>query len=1357
MPPYAPLDRAVAEHTDSVTGGRPGKISDLANEAKFVLLGEPGSGKSTAFAQAAAQAGVQTVTAREFVEGARPEGRVVFIDALEEYRLGEPLRERLSDLANALKDASYTHWRIACRSISLPPAEVRFLTQKLGDFSVWVLRPLDWFQIRAILGHLGEADPSGFMVRVDAMAAGSLMENPATLKLLHQIVLTGKAISTRGALLAEAVRQMAHEVNPDLPDDKDRPPSERVVAAAETASLVLLLSGRLGVWSSSRPAVGDHLVTPGDLLEAKIDTLALRYALDTPLFVGEGGVFSPAHRIVTEYLAGNALARATDPPDGRAGLPIERVLALLGCSEGRPAPGLAGAYAWFVSALSKTQHVRRAFDLVQQDPESIVFQGDPAMLPTPHRLALLDAVGREDPWFLSNVRGATAIGGLAGDDLAEALITMILDVDEVGQRRAMALEALAVGRPVPAVRDRLLAFAANPITPQWLRRHAIKALANGDPNPAVFRRGLLDALATEDEGGALELRIILVGKLIGHGATVDEVRQILLDYGVSGEEVIGYLSPVIEALRASPMLGLFDQPFPPPQEHTTRGSELARALERALVATIAANPTASASDLLRWVLNLGRPRHTNVGDDLAAAIGIWLAAAPDRPLALFDALLASFSPDDRWDAGYAYTRLVHREVPYEVRAELIARLEAAIDAQADQTALQDLGEVAARLARPTSSHPQLTERVMVVLTANRPLFASTLAWMESTALEDYAQQQAAFEAERATQSADQQSRDRVDFAANADLIRSGTHQNGLIYAAELALGYHGERESDATPTEDRLTDWFGPDVARDIRVGWEALARAYPISAQQQGEVAGRSAAYSLDIAAVVYVLEGINRGDLPDLSPEIAIGALRAFYAVKDEAGQKRVKGRALERLLRDEGGREAVWTWWTGALEGTAPDIPRLSELARGGEGFDVLLERLLRAWPSLPPNMLHAALSLAMKRFEPDRLRELAITSLSLMLPLDSHRAWTIVKFCLDPEAEARMFERCVVDEEGHNTLASYLAAALDQGLTRNADEALSRDRIIVERLGPIYPPRDGFEAREGLQQLVAAGIHRIAGSPLAQAGRLLERLRDRPALAAWNSVIRNQAAAQDARRREAQFIAPEPGDVASALAGGPPATPADLRAVLRQVLADLKRDIKTGPTAPWRGFWNRPFKAADRTPKVENECRDLLTDRLIDRLTPFRIPVEPPTEHRSVSDRRVDLVVIGAGEAAVPIEAKRHYNTELWTAVVDQLVPYSDSLRAGGHGVYLIFWFGMGFRVPTTPEGLGPVGSAETLQAALVAHLPSDLKSKIDVVVIDVEHQETASEKAARERKEREAADAKAGKAPRPPRKRKDGKV
>jgi hypothetical protein len=78
--------------------------------------------------------------------------------------------------------------------------------------------------------------------------------------------------------------------------------------------------------------------------------------------------------------------------------------------------------------------------------------------------------------------------------------------------------------------------------------------------------------------------------------------------------------------------------------------------------------------------------------------------------------------------------------------------------------------------------------------------------------------------------------------------------------------------------------------------------------------------------------------------------------------------------------------------------------------------------------------------------------------------------------------------------------------------------------------------------------------------------------------------------------------------------------------------------------------------------------------------------------------------------------------LWTAVTDQLLPYCRSAGSNGHGIYLIFWFGIGRPTPTPPEGMPRPTSAEMLREQLISCLAPEVAHLISVVVIDVSEPE-----------------------------------
>ena len=205
----ADLDRLVSRiDTDPAERRR---LANYRDVDRYVLLGEPGIGKSTAFEREAKAAGTEPVKAMAFVRGKRPSGGTAFIDALEEYRIGETGIDRLQDLIDALDESDYTGWRIACRAISLGPADALRVAVALDGFATLQLELLDRVEQYALLQAIRVADPSSYVERVAALGADALLGNPTTLILLSRTIdRAPETPTTRAALFAEATRQMSH-------------------------------------------------------------------------------------------------------------------------------------------------------------------------------------------------------------------------------------------------------------------------------------------------------------------------------------------------------------------------------------------------------------------------------------------------------------------------------------------------------------------------------------------------------------------------------------------------------------------------------------------------------------------------------------------------------------------------------------------------------------------------------------------------------------------------------------------------------------------------------------------------------------------------------------------------------------------------------------------------------------------------------------------------------------------------------------------------------------------------------------------------------------------------------------------
>lgn len=181
----------------------------------YVLLGDPGAGKSWSLASEAAAAGQEPVHADLVQAGlvALAGGDVAFIDAIDEAR-GSGGRDAIASIARQLLTAGRPSFRLACREADWrDEADQRLLeaVAPSGRVLTLHLEPLDRDDILAVLADhadAGLADPAEFLAQADRHGVGELLGNPLLLDLLVQAVLQhgGAWPSSRAAVSANSRR-----------------------------------------------------------------------------------------------------------------------------------------------------------------------------------------------------------------------------------------------------------------------------------------------------------------------------------------------------------------------------------------------------------------------------------------------------------------------------------------------------------------------------------------------------------------------------------------------------------------------------------------------------------------------------------------------------------------------------------------------------------------------------------------------------------------------------------------------------------------------------------------------------------------------------------------------------------------------------------------------------------------------------------------------------------------------------------------------------------------------------------------------------------------------------------------------
>lgn len=371
-------------------GEAPQPLSAFRSDAAYVLLGDPGAGKTTSFQEEARAAGGRFLPARDFVSlelDRHPEwGRApLFVDALDEVRAGRGDSQRPFDrVCERLDTLQPPAFRISCREAdwSGDRDRERLARVAVGEVTVLRLEPLTPEQIEARLAAAPEI--SG---RPDPDSLPGLLGNPLNLNLLLRAIRrAGEWPRNRAALFEGACESLAAEQDEGHRLAKGRRVS--VPAILDTAgflSAVLLLADEPG----TRLPGGAPGASVADLVGDR-EASAATAALGSRLFsANENGSVSPAHPQIAAFLAARHLTKRIERTE--EALSVERALALLAHDGGAPPSPLRGLAAW-LAALCPAARCR----LMRMDPEAVLRYGDADALSTEELMRLLALVGRTD-------------------------------------------------------------------------------------------------------------------------------------------------------------------------------------------------------------------------------------------------------------------------------------------------------------------------------------------------------------------------------------------------------------------------------------------------------------------------------------------------------------------------------------------------------------------------------------------------------------------------------------------------------------------------------------------------------------------------------------------------------------------------------------------------------------------------------------------------------------------------------------------------------------------------------------------------------------------------------------------------
>lgn len=505
-----PRTVTLVEPRDDRRRGRQGlSLSDFRPDHGYVLLGEPGMGKSTEFETEAGRTGAsRPIAAQRFMSrgiGSLPgprQGVPLFIDGLDEARAGgvDP-RRALQRIVARLEELGNPRFRLSCRAGSwLGPGDRGRLSRPGGDAGIPVLQldPLCREGARRIVARRRDAADefilAAFEHRLDAF-----LRNPQLLDVLLRSVEAAGWPETPGAAFERACRELAKEPNLEHRDARQpvaQPSRTALLSEAGRLSALMLIAGR-GGWTAADSDDSD-IISLSRVHAGNRE--ALLAALDSRLFRGPSTRRVPAHRLVAEFLGARFLDERIRACDG---VTVRRVLSLLTGEDGIPLPDLRGLSAWLAAA-----HPWARASLIRADPVAVAFNGDASGFTAKERGDLFEGLERSPElarvWpsavalgALAEGRGRSAIRGLAASssrsDARQHLVLRLLS----GFSRMHHARAEASGDPHAHSDSDRVALLDTVRDPTWwsdVRRqalHALNLVLAGHPTRRATLGGLL--------------------------------------------------------------------------------------------------------------------------------------------------------------------------------------------------------------------------------------------------------------------------------------------------------------------------------------------------------------------------------------------------------------------------------------------------------------------------------------------------------------------------------------------------------------------------------------------------------------------------------------------------------------------------------------------------------------------------------------------------------------------------------------------------------------------------------------------------------------------------------------------------
>ncbi len=1344
---HLPLERSAQARTNDGTLSSPAPLSQYRDVPAWVLIADPGAGKTDAFKTLSqAESGYYT-TARDFVElELQPNlSSPIFIDGLDEITAGNTAGSTaLGQIRSKLQRLGTPRFRISCREADWRGNTDSAALQRLvGDdnFSELHLAPLTRDQTLDLIAHWqtsNKGDAEKFMREAENRDLEGLLDNPQTLRMLVKAVATQDAgwPDSKTKTYKMACAQLAQEQNEEhrATQQNDLLPFEQVQEAAGYLSAVMLLSGSAAIARqlSREPHAGTLALTDLSSGKSAPDMTACQAALRTRLFRGTGrNEFVPVHRTVAEYLGAHYLNSRID-----AGLPSSRVLALMLGEDAGIVPELRGLHAWLAATASG--ELRR--ELIERDPLGVVLNGDVRAFSRAEKLHVLSALRDEATrytYFRSQNWVSHPFGALATADMEGSFTSLLHPTDRSPPQLALVdcvLDAVAHGDHMPDLSPELEQVVRDKTYWPGSRTEALRILvayAKENDNWTSLTQLLADI-----HGNAVEdLEDELLGSILDalYPAHIDPAElwqyfrkpkseNFLGSYWHFWHEMAGRKTPCADIPALLDALLLTGYQLTNMHDRLDSSKVVGELLVRGVTEH---GEQIDFERLYRWLsLGLGPHFHCPLEQQHKIALRQWLREHPALYKALFVHGLSLRT--DASESGHSKLWRVRAqlyEAPEPDDAELwyLSLAEASSDKDLRQQLL-----LKAFRAADQSNGPDQAIQLLEKWSSDHAIDA---AWVTDSLQCAYPppeseQEYIASEIEHKARAAEE-SRQTINFFREAlpNFELGPAHLGALAEVADTYLNVYSKTKGE-TP-EARLLELLNQDkdwVRLALHGLRQCLFREDLPSADDIIEFEAKGQRYNLALPCLAAMElrcaeDPLSALDLPPATLETV-----ATFRLTNNFGETPTW---FKQLLRQQPVALAsvMHRLMSAQIASKKEHVDGLYALGHDADYAEVarqITPQLIAPFPlkasKTQLQTLRNLISSLVRYLDRDIQLHLITHKLGAKgMDVAQHVYWLTAGVQLAPDLYLQPARQYI--EKGQ-ARASHLFDLIHEQREAGGSQVnltATAQAFLIEQMGPRSSPRETLKGGAGwvtpemeMGRYVAGLISSLAGNPEDAAMQALTDLQRRQDMKHWQDALSRALYDQRITRRKARFKPASVDQVCATLANLKPANAGDLWALTVDHLTQLASEIRNGNTNDYRQYW------AGETPRLEDDCRDTLLSDLRPRLASAGVVAEP--EGRYADEKRADIKVTALPHH-IPIEIKRESHPDVWKAIGGQLIArYGREAASEGYGIFLVFWFTGNMKAAPTDGGSKPKTPQE-LQQRLAATVPQELRHKIAILVVD----------------------------------------